>query len=182
MLSRDPDIHPKPSLFSSCCEWPSRSTPTVCSLHLRPITTPYNKFLSSNTKLQDDQKPVFLLLPLCDLFFSLLAHWNSPNTPEHSSHHAQWCVSCDASRWTQEPEASERPVMQRREPSAFGRQFSTEGAKKFEPTAKEWRSGSKGKDEAWPCSCLTEKRSGSNRHIVLRRPVTCWGKLPNSLF
>lgn len=46
-----------------------------CSLHLRPITTPdypYNKFLSSNTKLQDDQKPVFLLSPLCDLFFLYL--------------------------------------------------------------------------------------------------------------
>lgn len=77
MLSGDRDIHAKPSLFSSCCEWcwPSTSTPTVCALHLRPITMPdypYKKFLSSNIKLQDNQKPVYLLFPMCNLFFLYL--------------------------------------------------------------------------------------------------------------
>ena len=135
---------------------------------------------TSSSKTTKSQSIYYFLCAIC---FSLLAHWNSTNTPQHSSHRAQWHVSSDAGRGTQEPGASERPVMPSRNPSALGRQFSSEGAKKFELTAKELKSGSKGKDDAWPCSYLTEKRSGIKRHVVLTwRPVTCWRKFPASLF
>ena len=73
MLSRDPDIHSKASLFSSCCEWPSTSTPHSVLFIYGPSPRLITLIINSSpptpsSKTTKSQSFYYLLCAIC--FFS----------------------------------------------------------------------------------------------------------------